>query len=132
MEVGMLDAPGSTNTDSAVDSALRVYRPAPVDFAAALTVQRRRVGHIAGPPRPGALLICEHPPQVTIGRQGSVANLRCDLDELRAKRLPVRWVNRGGGCWLQAPGQLAVYPVVALDQQGLGLEAYCQQLQQLI
>ena len=36
----------------------------------------------------------------------------------------MRWLNRGGGCIVHAPGQLAVYPVVPLDRLKLGLVEY--------
>src|SRR5207249_1220258 len=41
---------------------------------------------------------------------------------------PVRWVNRGGGCLLHLPGQLAVYPILPLDRMGLDLQGYLDRL----
>ncbi len=72
----------------------------------------------------GGLLLCEHPPLVTVGRAGSRAHILVDPKELTAARLDVRWLNRGGGCIVHAPGQLAVYPVVPLDRLKLGLVEY--------
>jgi lipoyl(octanoyl) transferase len=60
------------------------------------------------------LLLCEHSPLVTIGRLGSKAHVRFAPRELASRQLDVRWVNRGGGAILHAPGQLAVYPIVPL------------------
>src|SRR5207237_1090269 len=65
---------------------------------------------------------------ITIGQQGSRTHLLCEPEELRARRWSVRWVNRGGGCWLQTPGQFAVYPVLPLDQLAVGLEEYQRRL----
>ena len=48
--------------------------------------------------------------------------------ELAARCWPVRWVNRGGGCVLHLPGQLAIYPILALDRLGLGLQAFLDHL----
>jgi lipoyl(octanoyl) transferase len=62
---------------------------------------------------------------------GSRAHLSYEPEELRTRRWPVRWVNRGGGCLLHAPGQLAIYPVLPLDRLGLGLEAYLDSLHEV-
>src|SRR5439155_25308348 len=47
---------------------------------------------------------------------------------LRSRRWRVRWVNRGGGCLLHLPGQLAIYPILPLHQLGLGVPAYLERL----
>ncbi len=77
-------------------------------------------------------MVCEHCPLITVGRQGSPAHIRFSPEELRARRWPVRWVNRGGGCWLHLPGQLAVYPIVPLPRYGLGVRDYLVRLQQVL
>jgi lipoyl(octanoyl) transferase len=113
--------------------ALQVYMLGAVEFDAALAFQRRLAYEIAGDRRRAALVLCEHRvPLITVGRHGSRAHIRCEPAELRARQWQVRWVNRGGGCLLHAPGQLAVYPVLALDQYGMGLRAYLDCLQQMI
>jgi lipoyl(octanoyl) transferase len=113
---------------AAGDTALQVYLLGVVDFEAALGLQRRLVYEVAGDRARAALLLCEHPPLITVGRQGSRAHILCDADELRARQWQVRWVNRGGGCLLHAPGQLAIYPVLALDQFRLSIPAYLDRL----
>jgi lipoyl(octanoyl) transferase len=112
--------------------ALQVYLLGLVDFEAALSLQQRLVYEVAGERDRAALVLCEHSPRITVGRQGSSAHILCENEELRARQWPVRWVNRGGGCWLQVPGQLAIYPVLALDRLGLGLDGYLDQLQGVI
>jgi lipoyl(octanoyl) transferase len=113
-------------------SALRVYLLGQVGFESALALQRVLVYEAAGERSSAALLMCEHPPIITVGRDGSPADIRCDLDELRARRWPLRWVNRGGGALLHLPGQLAVYPILPLDWRGLGLAAYVERLQRVL
>jgi len=61
-----------------------------------------------------ALLICEHEPIITVGRAGSAAQVAFESRLLRAGRIKVRWVGRGGACLVHCPGQLAVYPIVPL------------------
>jgi lipoyl(octanoyl) transferase len=113
-------------------SALRAYLLGQVEFEAALGLQRTLVYETAGERHSASLVLCEHPPLLTVGRDGSPADIRCDLDELRMRGWPVRWVNRGGGCLLHLPGQLAIYPIVPLDWHGLGLTAYLERLQRVL
>jgi len=40
----------------------------------------------------------------------------------------VRWVNRGGGCWLHQPGQLSAYALAPLDRLGLDVPDYQRRL----
>jgi lipoyl(octanoyl) transferase len=119
-------------TPAAADPLLQVYLLGAVEFEAALALQRRLVYDVSGDRRSAALVLCEHPPLVTIGREGSWGHLRCDPGELCRRRWLVRWVNRGGGCLLHVPGQLAVYPVVPLDRLGLGLQAYLDRLGEIL
>jgi lipoyl(octanoyl) transferase len=113
-------------------AALRVYLLGSVEFETALRLQRALAYEVSGERRTAALVVCEHPPLITVGRQGGPAQLRCDLDELRARRWRVRWVNRGGGCLLHLPGQMNVYPVLPLDRLGLGVEDYLRRLQRVV
>ncbi len=124
MNVDPLKAPAT----AAGDTVLQVYLLGAVEFDAALALQRRLAYEVAGDRNRAALVLCEHPPLITVGRQGSHAHILCEPDELRARQWPVRWVNRGGGCLLHTPGQLAVYPILALDRLGLSIPAYLDRL----
>lgn len=113
-------------------STLQVYLLGAVDFEATLGLQRRLVYEVAGDPSQAALLMCEHPPLITVGRQGSWSHVLASPEELRARRLRLRWVNRGGGCLLHLAGQLAVYPILPLARLGLGLREYLHMLQETV
>lgn len=113
-------------------SALRVYLLGMVEFETALALQRALAFEVSGARDSAALVLCEHPPLVTVGRDGSLADVLCDFDELRARRWPLRWVNRGGGSLLHLPGQLAIYPILPLDLHHLNLSGYLERLQRLV
>jgi lipoyl(octanoyl) transferase len=114
------------------ESVLQAYLLGSVDFEAALAFQRRLVYQVSGDRHSACLVLCEHPPLITVGRQGSRSHILFEPEELAARQWRVRWVNRGGGCLLHLPGQLAVYPIVALDSLGLGLHQYLERLQQVV
>ena len=94
-------------------------------------LQRRLRDEVADG-EPGALVLCEHPPMVTVGRQGSHAHL--DLDDWEDWRGPrhIRWINRAGGCWLHLPGQLAVYSILPLRRFGWSIHDFVVRLQQTL
>jgi lipoyl(octanoyl) transferase len=78
------------------------------------------------------ILLCEHPNLLTVGRAGSRGHIRRTDQQLARERIPVRWVARGGGCVLHAPGQLAVYPIVPLEQVGWSVGQYMRRFQTAI
>ncbi|MEZ6048981.1 MAG: hypothetical protein R3C11_26075 [Planctomycetaceae bacterium] len=111
--------------------ALEVHLLGLVDFEAAQVLQERLVYEISGrEDKLGCLLLCEHPPLVTIGREGSRAQLQVDEGDLQAHQIEVKWVTRGGGCLVHLPGQLAVYPVLPLDRLEVGLVEFRRRLEQ--
>jgi len=126
----------STTTRSAcVDTSapLEVYLLGRVDYASAVFLQERLVYDISGRrDRLGALLLCEHPPLITVGREGSRADILADERELAARQLEIQWSNRGGGCCVHVPGQLAVYPIIPLDRLSLGLAEYRRLLEEAV
>ncbi len=114
--------------EAARGTALQAYLLGTVEYGAALALQRQLVYHVTGDRDQAALVLCEHPPVITVGREGSRAHILYEPEELRALRWPVRWVNRGGGCLLHLPGQMAIYPILPLDRLGLGLRDYLDRL----
>ncbi len=106
-------------------SLLEVRLLGTVDFESAQFLQDRCVYDISGrTDRFGSLFLCEHPPLITVGRTGSRAHILLEQKELATRGLQVRWLNRGGGCLVHAPGQLAIYPVIPLQRLGLSLCDY--------
>ena len=104
-------------------STLQAYLLGTVDFDSILLLQRRLVYDVSGQRDRAALIVCEHSPMITVGRHGSHSHLRID-----ERGWSVRWVPRGGGCWLHLPGQFALYAVMPLDSLGLTVPEYLARL----
>ena len=102
---------------------LETYLLGLVDFEDAQRLQRRLVYDLGERPG-GALILCEHPPTISVGRSGSRMHIVPDDEALRSLGIRVHWVNRGGGCLLHLPGQLVVYFAFSLDNFGLDLNDY--------
>jgi lipoyl(octanoyl) transferase len=111
--------------------SLEVYLLGVVPFMDAQRLQRRLVYDLGDGGGGGALILCEHPPTISIGRSGSRAHIRPGDDELRDSGIPVHWVGRGGSCVLHWPGQLAVSLILPLSRLGLDLYEYLERLNRL-
>lgn len=112
--------------------ALSAYLLGELGFDTFLPLQRRLVYDITGDRDAAAVVVCEHPPGVTIGREGSRLHVRPEPEELTSREWPVRWVARGGGAMLHLPGQVACYPMIPLDRLGLSVHDYLVALQSVV
>lgn len=109
---------------------LQVHLLHRIEFARCLTLQQRLVRNAANTLDGNiSLLLCEHPSVITIGRDGSPADMHLDSGVLRSRQIEVHWVKRGGGCLLHTQGQLAVYPIVPLRWHGFTVAQFLDQFQ---
>ncbi|MCS7269529.1 MAG: hypothetical protein NZ703_00445 [Gemmataceae bacterium] len=122
-------AGGYDQPREAAERVLQAYLLGTVDWDTLLLLQRRLIYEVTDTPSTTAVILCEHPPSLTIGREGSREHVRLDWAELQRRGWPVRWHARGGGVMLHLPGQLACYPLVVLEQWGWTPAAYVQRLQ---
>ena len=95
--------------------ALRWIWLGTVGYEEAWALQRevslaRRSGALAD----DAVLLLEHPPVYTMGRQGEAGHLGDGPDALRAAGAEFVEVDRGGSVTFHGPGQLVAYPIVRL------------------
>ena len=110
--------------------ALQAYLLGQLDFDACLALQQRLVYETSGSTDGRmTLLVCEHPPLITVGRSGSRVHLNISSEELTSQQVSVRWLNRGGGCIVHLPGQLAIYPIVPLEHYGWTVGQYLTRLE---
>src|SRR3954471_8061558 len=96
--------------------AIQVLDLGRVDYSTALRLQEtlvrlRKEGRILD-----TLLLLEHPPVITLGRNASARNILASEDVLRKKGVEVFEINRGGDVAFHGPGQLVGYPICDLRQ----------------
>ncbi len=80
----------------------------------------------------GYLLFLEHPHVYTIGKSGRWENLLFPDNVLRQRGIEVVKTDRGGDITYHGPGQLVGYPILDLEQFGLGVASYIELLEEVI
>ena len=115
-------------TPDSGDSVEWVDPHAPLPVEQLTTLQRRLVYDVSGAPGSAAVLFADHPPAVTVGREGSRADVRMTDAELLAHNLPLHFVPRGGGALLHLPGQVTCYPVLPIGTFDISPGEYVRRL----
>jgi lipoyl(octanoyl) transferase len=115
--------PAAEAVPSAPRKPLAVWLAGTTRFGDYLSMAERLAGEVAEPGgRNPTLVLCEFEPVITIGRGGSRADVRLADDDLRERRLAVRFTGRGGGAVLHGPGQVVAAVFARLEDLGLAAD----------
>ena len=105
-----------------------------IDYATGLALQKtlvelrhqQRIGNV--------LLLLEHPPVLTLGRNSSRQNILASDELLSARGVEVHEINRGGDVTYHGPGQLVGYPIFDLRSFSprLGAVDYVRKLEEVL
>jgi lipoyl(octanoyl) transferase len=85
-----------------------------VPYAEGLDLQARVVAARKAGVIGDTLLLLEHPPVITLGRNSSRANVVASDEFLAARGVELYEINRGGDVTYHGPGQLVGYPIFDL------------------
>jgi lipoyl(octanoyl) transferase len=110
--------------------ALEVRWLGRVEYRAAWDLQHELVAKRRANEIPDTLLLLEHPPVLTLGRQSDPAHIRATEDELRDGGIETVRVERGGEVTYHGPGQLVAYPILKLADRGILLRPFVRALEQ--
>jgi len=80
---------------------------------------------------PQVLILCEHPPVLTLGRMAKRSNILVSHEELAKYSVGIHAIDRGGDITLHAPGQAVMYPIFNLSHMGKDLRRYLHHLEQV-
>ncbi len=81
---------------------------------------------------PGTLIFVEHPHVYTLGKSGREENLLIDTMRLKNVEASFYRINRGGDITYHGPGQIVGYPIIDLEEVGIGLKEYVYRLEEAV
>jgi lipoyl(octanoyl) transferase len=85
-----------------------------VDYAIAFDLQQTLVSLVKDKRISHTLLLLEHPPVITLGRNAGEQNIVASREFLSANGVELHETNRGGDVTFHGPGQLVGYPIFDL------------------
>lgn len=85
-----------------------------VDYSTALELQRTLVDLVKQGRISHTLLLLEHPPVITLGRNAGEDNIVVSREFLAARGVELHETDRGGDVTFHGPGQLVGYPIFDL------------------
>jgi lipoyl(octanoyl) transferase len=77
----------------------------------------------------GWLLLVEHNPVYTLGKSGKSENMLVSEEYLRSIGAEFFHIDRGGDITFHGPGQVVGYPILDLEQVGIGLREYIDSIE---
>lgn len=97
-------------------------------------LDERTANKLAGIPNSDKhiLVLCEHPPVITLGKSGAEANLLLAPEFLEEKGIEFIHTNRGGDITGHNPGQLVGYPILDLEYFYTDIKRYMRDLEEVI
>jgi len=81
---------------------------------------------------PNYLIFVEHPHVYTLGKSGDEHNLLLNYIQLQAKDATFFKTDRGGDITYHGPGQIVGYPILDLENFGMGLRHYIYSIEEAI
>lgn len=103
-----------------------------VPYADALELQHRLVAARKRDAIPDTLILLEHPPVFTLGRNGSDSNILASPDLLKQLGIEIFRVERGGDVTYHGPNQLVGYPILDLHNYHMDVGWYVRSLEELL
>jgi lipoate-protein ligase B len=103
-----------------------------IPYAEALALQHRIVEARKRGALNDTLLLLEHPPVLTLGRNATEANIIAPPEFLEQQGIQVFRVERGGEVTYHGPGQLVGYPILDLHNYRLDVGWFVRSLEEML
>jgi lipoyl(octanoyl) transferase len=112
--------------------ALDVQKLGRIRYADGLDLQARLVAERQAGEIPDQLLLLEHDPVFTLGRNACRDNVLFSEDDIRRRGFDVFESGRGGDVTYHGPGQVVGYPIVNLSPDRRDVHRYVRDLEEVM
>lgn len=102
-----------------------------IGYRRALVLQKEAAARVARG-GPETLLLLEHDPVFTLGRNASEADVLFTPEKRRALGIELFEADRGGKVTYHGPGQLVGYPILNLDPDRRDVKRYVRDLEEVL
>lgn len=114
-----------------INKPLNILSLGRCEYEKALAIQydilkKRQEGNIED-----TLILVEHPPVLTMGRQAEKANIICSEILLKNNGIKVFETNRGGDVTYHGPGQIVGYPILDLKKYDMRLKWFVRNIEEV-
>jgi lipoyl(octanoyl) transferase len=123
---------GSTGLVSHESRGLVVRRLGRIQYAEGLEIQASLVAQRQAEQIPDTLLLLEHQPVFTLGRNARPENMLFSAEALRARGFEVFETGRGGDVTYHGPGQVVGYPILDLGPDRRDVHRYVRDLEEVM
>jgi len=111
---------------------LAVLRLGRIPYAHGLELQERLVVERQAGRIPDQLLLLEHDPVFTLGRNAQAQNVLLPAEALRERGFEVFETGRGGDVTYHGPGQVVGYPILDLSPDRRDVHRYVRDLEEVM
>jgi lipoyl(octanoyl) transferase len=115
-----------------VKTPLHIRRLGRIPYASAIALQERLVEERKRGEVTDTLLLLEHDPVITLGRNARKGNLLIPEDLLRARGIDLFEVGRGGDITYHGPGQVVGYPIIEIPEERRDVHRYVRDLEEVM
>jgi lipoyl(octanoyl) transferase len=112
--------------------AFAIRRLGTISYAKGLALQADLVQQRQRQLVPDTLLLLEHYPVFTLGRNARAANVLLPVEVLRARGFDVFETGRGGDVTYHGPGQIVGYPIIDLAPDRCDVHRYVRDLEEVM
>ena len=112
--------------------ALEIRRLGRVAYARGLELQQQLVALRQAGRIPDQLLLLEHDPVFTLGRNARAANVLLPAETLRERGFELFETGRGGDVTYHGPGQVVGYPILELAPDRRDVHRYVRDLEEVM
>ena len=122
----------NTSLSSSGKTCYAVSFPGRLSYEDALALQMRICERKKAGMSADVLILLEHPPVITLGRNADWRNLVVSEETLRVRGVSLHRADRGGDITFHGPGQLVGYPLLKLEPHEQDTHRYMRNLEETI